>query len=207
MRKHSLKIKRILLFIALAIIFSGYFSALFVQKTVSPNFSARVRAEGPIVMLDTNGVTIDSNYLNAQANIVSNEILTVRKNSPEVLKIKNYLAKRGSPMAEQAYTFVETAKRYGLPYNMMPAIAVIESNGGKYNYRPYNYAGMGGQGNAFVFENYTEAIETHARILYNGYYSKGAKTPEQIGKRYCYNCPTWGTKVSSVMKAIDQTEY
>lgn len=121
----------------------------------------------------------------------------------KVRKIEAYLARRGAPLASEARTFVIMADKYDLPYNLMPAISVIESGGGKHNYRPYNYAGMGGQSRAITFANYEQAIERHAQIIRNGYFNKGARTPEDMEKYYCLNCPTWGEKVQGVMNGID----
>ena len=86
------------------------------------------------------------------------------------------------------------AEKYGLPYNLMPAISIIESSGGKYNYRPYNYAGMGGQSNAMVFNSYEEAIEKHAQIIKRGYWDKGSRTPEDMERYYCYPVSNLGRK-------------
>lgn len=145
----------------------------------------------------------DFAYEKANSLSIQTKISNLDVDQVKVQKIERYLSSRGSPMAPEAATFVRMAELYGLPYNLMPAIAVIESGGGKHNYRPYNYAGMGGQSRAISFENYSQAIEKHAQILRNGYFSKGATTPEAIGKYYCFNCPTWGSKVQGVMNAIE----
>lgn len=135
--------------------------------------------------------------------IVDQRIADLQYSKENIRKIESYLAGRGSPMASEAKTFEKMAVKYGLPYNLMPAIAVVESGAGKHNYRPYNYAGMGGQGNAMSFSNYEQAIEKHAQILRFGYFDGGADTPEEIGRYYCYQCPTWGSKVRGVMNSID----
>ena len=135
--------------------------------------------------------------------VIAERVEDLRYDKEQIRKIEAFLSSRGAPLASEADTFVKMADKYGLPYNLMPAISIIESSGGKYNYRPYNYAGMGGQGNAMVFSNYDEAIEKHAQILKKGYFDKGATTPEQIEKYYCYQCPTWGEKVQSMMNQID----
>jgi hypothetical protein len=152
--------------------------------------------------------TIPNSFDLAQSDrnkkIVDKKISDLELNKEHIRKIKKYFRMRGAPLANEAKTFEKMAVKYDLPYNLMPAIATIESGGGVHNYRPYNYAGMGGQSNAFVFNNYEEAIEKHAQILRFGYFDGGADTPEEIEKYYCYQCPTWGEKVSSVMYEIDR---
>lgn len=135
--------------------------------------------------------------------IVNQQVSELQYSQENIRKIESYLSQRGSPMASEARTFEKMAVKYDLPYNLMPAIAVVESGAGKHNYRPYNYAGMGGQGSAMSFANYEQAIERHAQILRFGYFDKGADTPHEIGRYYCYQCPTWGNKVQGVMNSID----
>jgi hypothetical protein len=189
------------------IIAIGYLVSFFTDMdSDSPVFSI-VKAQGPFVMMDTYGMEITDEYISRFEISTAKEIANIKSNAPEVLKIKNYLNLRGAPLAAEAETFVRIADKYDLPYNLMPAISVIESNGGKAAYRPYNYAGMGGQGAAMTFNSWEQAIEKHAKILKFGYFDKGANTPEKIEKFYCYQCPTWGEKVTLVMNNIDSTKY
>lgn len=147
----------------------------------------------------------DYSYLASKNASIDQRIADISVDQVKVRRIERYLGARGAPLAAHAETFVRTAERYNLPYNLMPAISVVESNGGKYNYRPYNYAGMGGQGNAITFSSYEEAIDKHAQILRYGYFDAGADTPAEIAPYYCPPCTTWHTKVESVMYAIDQS--
>jgi len=205
--KRSNITKKIFLSTIIVIIISGYFLSLVTEMNSHSQVFTTVKAQGPFIMIDTYGMEITDEYLAQFENSTNKQIANIKSNAPEILKIKNYLKARGAPLAGSAETFVKVAEKYDLPYNLMPAIAVIESNGGKAVYRPYNYAGMGGQGNAMVFNNWDEAIEKHAQILKHGYFDKGANTPEKIEKFYCYNCPTWGEKVTLVMTKIDNTKY
>lgn len=50
---------------------------------------------------------------------------------PRYLRLKQYLEERGSPAAQWAADFIAAADRYGLDWRLLPAIAVIESGGGK----------------------------------------------------------------------------
>lgn len=201
----TLSLKKKLLAITLMTLVGGN-----VLRVVSPvNILTEIASPHPVYALEGYDAeyqlrsTFDFAYEDANFAQIQERMKDIDLNKEQVRKIRTYLAKRGAPLAAHAETFVRMADKYGLPYNLMPAISVIESGGGLHNYRPYNYAGMGGQSNAFVFSNYDEAIEKHAQILKKGYFDKGATTPEQIGKYYCYQCPTWGSKVQGVMNAID----
>lgn len=205
--KYKTTLQKLSLFFILLTLLSGYVFA-YSSELPHPNTAVNtVRAQGPFVMIDTSGATIDNSYLDQYSYQVSQQITKIQKNAPEIKKIEAYLSQRNAPLASQAEQFVIIAKKYSLPYNLMPAISVIESGGGKNTYRPYNYAGMGGQGNAMSFDSWAAAIEKHAQILKYGYFEKGANTPEKIEKYYCYNCPTWGEKVSFVMSQIDKMSY
>jgi len=204
-------IQKIFLSTITIVIAVGYLLSLFTNMNSNNQVFTTVRAQGPFIMIDTYGMEITDEYLaqfeNSTTKQIENIKTNIKKNDPKVLKIANYLNTRGAPLANSAETFVEIADKYNLPYNLMPAISIVESNGGKATYRQYNYAGMGGQGNAMTFNNWDDAIEKHAQILKFGYFDKGANTPEKIEKFYCYNCPTWGEKVTLVMNKIDKTKY
>lgn len=146
---------------------------------------------------------LDESHEELNVKSIDEKLKNIDLDREQVRKIRAYLARRGAPLSNHAETFVRVSQKYDIPYNLMPAISIIESSGGLHNYRPYNYAGMGGQGNAYIFTSYDQAIETHGKILRNGYFNKGADTPYEIGRYYCYQCPTWGSKVQSVMNSID----
>ena len=77
-------------------------------------------------------------------------------------KIDTYFKHRSMPLAGYGSQFVAVAEKYGLPYNLLPAIAIRESSGGKYllNNNPF------GWGSAKIkFSNFNEAIETVGRNL------------------------------------------
>jgi hypothetical protein len=143
------------------------------------------------------------NYESLSLLTIDRRIEDIDLNPEHIRKIEAYLGGRGAPLASKAYYFEKMAVKYNLPYNMMPAISVVESSGGLHCYRPYNYAGMGGQGAAMSFNNFEEAIEKHAQILRYGYFDGGADTPAEIAPYYCPPCTTWHTKVESVMYQID----
>lgn len=80
----------------------------------------------------------------------------------EADKIDTYFKDRSMPLAGYGEQFVAVAEKYGLPYNLLPAIAVQESSGGKFllNNNPF------GWGSAKIrFSGFNEAIETVGRNL------------------------------------------
>lgn len=58
-------------------------------------------------------------------------------------RIDAYLSSYGAPLAGHGATFAQAALDYGVDPRLSPAIAVIESGGGKVCFRPYNAWGWG----------------------------------------------------------------
>lgn len=77
-------------------------------------------------------------------------------------KINAYFKQRSMPLEGYGEQFVAVAEKYGLPYNLLPAVAVRESSGGKFllNNNPF------GWGSAKIkFSNFNESIEAVGRNL------------------------------------------
>ncbi|WKZ31038.1 MAG: glucosaminidase domain-containing protein [Candidatus Dojkabacteria bacterium] len=201
-----LNYKRKALVLVVMILLSGNFVNVFSQLQIDDNIITEHSAFAASEYRKEFVVPVQYDFTQdaAKQAIVDQRVEDLKYSQENIRKLESYLSKRGSPMASQAKTFEKMAVKYGLPYNLMPAIAVIESGAGRHNYRPYNYAGMGGQGGALSFTSYEQAIEKHAQILRFGYFDKGADTPHEIGRYYCYQCPTWGYKVQGVMNEIDR---
>lgn len=116
----------------------------------------------------------------------------------KVEKIRKYLTKRNSPLAEYAEEFIKAADEYGIDYRIVTAISIIESNGGRYNFKPHNAWGWGKSG----FGSWTEGIWAVSKGI-GKYYSKGATTPKWISKSYCPpNADNWAKNVQGVMNEI-----
>lgn len=123
--------------------------------------------------------------------------LLVKKEKVE--KIRKYLSKRNSPLADYAEDFVEAAEYYSIDYRLVAAISIIESGGGKNNFRPYNAWGWGKK----TFNSWKDGIWNVSRGL-SLYYSRGLDTPAKIAPRYCPpNAQKWSSNVSYVMGLID----
>ncbi len=119
-------------------------------------------------------------------------------NNEKVDRIRTYLQKRNSPLAQYAEEFVKAADHYGIDYRIVAAISVVESGGGKSNFKPYNAWGWGKSG----FANWTEGIWKVSEGI-GKYYAKGLVTPQAISKSYCPpSAVAWARKVNYVMSQI-----
>ena len=131
---------------------------------------------------------------------VIDEDITVKTivDPKQVEEVKQYLSKRNSPLADYAYTMVSAAVEYGIDYRLVAAISVIESEGGKNCFKPYNAWGWGKKS----FDSWEDGIYTVTEGLAQ-YYAKGATTPASIAQSYCPpNAETWARNVSYVMNQI-----
>lgn len=119
-------------------------------------------------------------------------------NAQKVEKLRKYLQQRHSPLAAYAEEFVKAADEYGIDYRIVAAISIIESNGGKHNFKQYNAWGWGKKG----FGSWTEGIWAVSKGI-GKYYSKGGTTPKLISASYCPpNADNWARKVQGVMNII-----
>jgi hypothetical protein len=120
---------------------------------------------------------------------------------PDAKKVENirkYLAGRNAPLAAYAEEFVKAADHYDIDYRIVAAISVIESGGGKNNFRPHNAWGWG----KMSFENWTEGIWTVSGGI-SRYYSRGLTTPQLMAPYYCPpNAAKWSQNVTFVMNQI-----
>lgn len=120
--------------------------------------------------------------------------------SQQIENIRIYLSKRNSPLAQYANEFVDAANHYNIDYRIVAAISIVESGGGKHNFKPYNAWGWGTQS----FENWKDGIWTISEGL-SKYYEKGADTPQKIAKSYCPpHSIKWAKNVSLVINQIEE---
>lgn len=101
---------------------------------------------------------------------------TTEEVDSRVEEIRSYLTTYKSPLVDYSEEFVKAADEYGIDYRLVVAISIIESSGGKINFRPYNAWGWGKNG----FNNWIDGIWSVSKGLANGYYAKGLTTPETI---------------------------
>jgi hypothetical protein len=131
--------------------------------------------------------------------IEANHVPAYVPDAQKVENIRRYLARRNAPLADYATEFVMAADHYGIDYRIIAAISVIESSGGRKNFRPYNGWGWG----KMTFESWEQGIWTVSKGI-AGYYSRGLITPKLIAPFYCPpNAVSWGNKVSFVMYEME----
>jgi len=118
----------------------------------------------------------------------------------KVFRIRKYLQSRNSPLSHYAEDFVNASEEYHIDYRIVAAISIIESGGGKKNFRPFNAWGWGKSG----FSDWPEGIWTVSKGIAK-YYSKGLTTPRLISYSYCPpSSDAWASKVQAVMNIIAQ---
>jgi hypothetical protein len=111
--------------------------------------------------------------------------------------------RNNAPLADYAEKFVEVANKYDLDYRLLPAIATVESSGGKSNFRSYNAWGWGNKS----FGSFEEGIETVGKGLKTGYIDKGRDTVDEIAPVYCPpNASNWVRSVNQFMIEIERIE-
>jgi len=138
----------------------------------------------------------------AEVFMSKEELEKLNEDNQKAQKIETYFrVNRGNaPLADYAEKFVEVANKYGLDYRLLPAIATVESSGGKNNFRKYNAWGWGSRG----FSSFEEGIEIVGKGLKNNYIEKGMDTVEEIAPIYCPpNYKNWTRSVNQFMEEIE----
>ena len=142
-------------------------------------------------------------YVHLEQELKKKEKAEKYRNDPRVKRVRALYHQYGSPLESKAEFMVETSDYFGIDYRLVPAISIVESGGGVKTYRPYNAWGWGGQGNAFVFHSWEEAIITVTKGLKEYYWDNGARTPYQIGPYYNpESWQSWAAKVSYIMSQL-----
>ena len=122
--------------------------------------------------------------------------------------VENFLKRYQSPLTPLSDVFITVADKYQLPYGLLPAIAMQESNGGKKVIKnSKNPFGYGIYKDLVVrFNSWEEAIERVGRALREDYLDKGLKTPTQIMAKYTppslEKGGVWAKGVSSFMEEL-----
>ncbi len=126
--------------------------------------------------------------------------------------IDAYFRERDMPMAGTGMKMVLEAEKNGLDWRLLPAIAVRESTGGKFQCKKVPYSPFGWGSCKISFESYDHAIEVVAKNL-GGNNPKTAhhydeKTVTQILR--AYNPPSivpkYAEQVISIMDAIGEKD-
>lgn len=100
--------------------------------------------------------------------------------------IENFFKNYKSPLSNYSDIFITVADNYQLDWQLLPAIAMQESNGGKKviidSFNPFGYGIYGSL--VIKFDSWEEAIERVGRALKEDYIGQGLKTPNQIMAKY-----------------------
>jgi hypothetical protein len=96
--------------------------------------------------------------------------------------------------------YISSADKYNIPYTLLPAISIIESQCGKHQ-RYSNWWGFWSATKGF--DSVPEGIEYVTSQLAEGKYYKGLTTRQKL-RRYCPN-PTYPDRVLTLMQQIDET--
>lgn len=117
---------------------------------------------------------------------------------PRLLKLQVFLNERHSPIQHLAEDFLIAADRFGVDWRLLPAIAMVESSGGKYH--PH--------GNIFGWDNgleqfpsiYASIYEIAEKLSQMRYY----KDKDLDGVLWMYN-PVVGypERIKAMMRTID----
>ena len=129
----------------------------------------------PILAISNSGLNIVSRVaVESNHSTVAEEVLSISEDTKielnekdklkaiEAAKIDAYYAQHNLPLAGYGMQFVEVAEKYGIPYNLLPAVAMRESTGGKfacYN-NPFGWGSC-----KIKFNNFNEAIESVGKNL------------------------------------------
>lgn len=131
-------------------------------------------------------------------------VMAMGNSDMRVVALKNVLEKYGSPLAPYAQSYIETADKYGMDWELLPAIAGLESSFGKHQLAgSYNSYGWGG--GRLYFDSVNDGIETVLFALKTKYAARGATTVESIAPIYSESA-TWAPRVRRFMAEIDK-EY
>ena len=126
-----------------------------------------------VVLFGLSVISLFSSISFSAVNLYPEEAAIMQKAE----KINQYFSKRKMPLAGYGLDFVIAAEENGLPWNLLPAIAVQESSGGKRdkNNNPF------GWGSANIkFAAYKEAISVVANKLATHKYYKDKSLSQKL---------------------------
>lgn len=99
------------------------------------------------------------------------------------LILKNFFELNKSPLTAYSELLVATADKYNLDFRLIPAIAMIESTGGKIM-PTGSFNAWGFANGATRFDSWETAIEKVGKTLKENYIDQGLVTPELIMPKY-----------------------
>lgn len=162
-------------------------------------------------------VFIQKENIEANGLLAFNQLLVERASDLELKKVKaeaidSYFLERDMPLAGLGLKMVEEAKKNDLDWRLIPAIAVRESTGGKFECKKVENNPFGWGSCKIGFKSNEEAIEIIARNLGGNnpntsiYYAD--KNIDQILRSYNPPSvvPNYVKQVKSIMKTIGEED-
>ena len=173
---------------------------------IQENAEAKEVIEDKVEWVDGDRITTKADgsveIVPSTAFMSQEELNKIKEDQLKAQKIEMFFrVNRGNaPLSEYANKFVEIANKYGLDYRLLPAIATMESGGGKNNFSSYNAWGWGNAS----FNSFEEGIEVVGKGLKIGYIDQGIDTVEEIALVYCPpNYKNWANGVNQFMSEIE----
>ena len=163
-------------------------------------------------------ITVDNTKVNASYN-VSNDISLIEKNkavnegirnnsnrektykelAAEAVAVELEEAKEESMCIEERIK--EACDKYGVPFNIVLAIARLET--GWFTSPAFvngnNPGGLCSNGSPISFASVDEGVDRFVSNLANNYFAVGLNTPELIGPKYCPGSQSWIDQVEEMM--------
>lgn len=129
---------------------------------------------------------------------------TVNASDGRVESVRNFFLKYNSVLSNYAQEIVDAADRYNISYNLLPAIAMQESQGCKVipdnSYNCYGYGIY--KGHVTRFTSYEEGIDTVTKALAKHYVAYGLDTPEKIMQKWNPGSGSWTQGVNFFLNRL-----
>ena len=130
--------------------------------------------------------------------------------SVEETRVLQFFQSYESRLAGESGTFVEVAKELNLDYRLLPAIAMVESTGGKFtpscaSYNPFGWTSTTSPCRYYRFESFGEAIRIVGEKIGRGktyYRFQSTKDISDLAQKYNENPEDWVSKVEFFINKI-----
>jgi hypothetical protein len=158
-----------------------------------------------VLLLATPHKTFAAELASGSSANFASLVTTTQSYDTRRLALRAYLMSYHSPLAQYADYYVAMADKYGLPWNLVPAITGTESTFGQQ--APANCNNFYGYGiygsNVLCFTSVEAGIETVSKALREQYVNTwGATTVDEIGHLYAAS-PTWSAHTTFFMKQME----
>lgn len=120
------------------------------------------------------------------------------------VRLKLFLDKHNSPLANHAGRFVYWADVYNVDWRLVPAIAGVESTFGK-RIPKNSYNAYGWANGTYRFTSWENSIEHVTKTLRTKYIDRGATSIDKIARIYAPPSSTWSGNVKFFVNKIDST--